>query len=130
MAASSKSPIPVEPAPLCPPASEQSEHAAVPHYDPVARVLWAGALVVKRFGQPARSQELILQALEEQGWPYAVDDPLPPKSRCNPKQRLHDTIQNLNRNQQHALIHFFGDGSGQRVGWEWRRRATPELHQR
>jgi hypothetical protein len=32
--------------------------------------------------------------------------------------RLHDTIKDLNRRQRRAFIHFVGDGTGKRVGWE------------
>ena len=31
------------------------------------------------------------------------------------------TIQNLNRHQLRPLIRFFGDGTGRRACWEWRR---------
>jgi hypothetical protein len=100
-----------------------------PTHDPSARELRVGALLVKRFRQPASSQELILLAFQEQGWPPAIDDPLSPKPGLSSKKHLHDTIQNLNRHQQHALIHFCGDGTGRRIRWAWRAEATPELHQ-
>ena len=60
---------------------------------------------------------MILAAFEEEGWPPRIDDPLPPKPDQDPKRRLHDTINSLNRNQQHLLIQFFGDGSGQGIRW-------------
>jgi hypothetical protein len=99
----------------------QAVQLKTPTYDRAARQLRVGARVVKRFRQPAVSQEWILLAFQEQGWPHSIDDPLPPQPGVSCKKHLHDTIQNLNRHQQHRLIHFSGDGTGRRVGWEWRR---------
>lgn len=86
----------------------------------VNRELCVGNQVIKRFRQPAESQELILLAFEEQGWEKEIDDPLPPVHDVDSKLRLRHTIDNLNRHQLVALIHFYGDGTGQRIGWEWR----------
>ncbi len=100
------------------PCRRQSVWPETPIYDYITRELRVGALVVKCFRQPAASQELILLAFQEQGWPPAVDDPLSPKPGLSCKKHLHDTFQNLNRHQQHALIHFSGDGTGRRIGWQ------------
>src|SRR5207244_2659213 len=86
----------------------------------VNRELCVGNRVIKRFRQPAESQELILLAFEEQGWQKEIDDPLPPHHEVDSKLRLRHTIDNLNRHQQVPLIHFYGDGTGKRIGWEWR----------
>jgi hypothetical protein len=75
---------------------------------------------VKRFRQPAPSQETILATFEEEGWPPHIDDPLPPQPGQLPKQRLHETITNLNRHQQNRLLHFLGDGTGRGVCWQLR----------
>src|SRR5262249_6229217 len=49
--------------------------SARPRWDAGARELtWQGGLV-KRFQNPARCQELILAAFEEEGWPVRIDDP-------------------------------------------------------
>ena len=48
-----------------------------------------------------------------------IDDPLSPKLDQDPKRRLHDTINSLNRNQKRPLVRFLGDGSGQCVRWEF-----------
>jgi hypothetical protein len=90
----------------------------VPRYDVDNRVLALGKHVVKCFRQPSSNQELILAAAEELCWPFWFDNPLPPLPGINPKQRLHDTIKNLNHNQRERWVHFKGDGSGMRVGWE------------
>ena len=74
--------------------------------------------IVKQFKVPSPSQEAILAAFEEEGWPVAIDDPLPPQPEQDPKHRLRQTIQSLNANQKNRLLHFRGDGSGQRILWE------------
>jgi hypothetical protein len=57
-------------------------------------------------------------AFEEEGWPYRIDDPLPPKGETHPTTRLHDTIKWLNRNREHPLLRFLGDGTGEGLCWE------------
>lgn len=89
-----------------------------PVWDPVRHELSLAGRVVKRFKQHSPNQEAILTAFEEEGWPGGVLDPLTPDPRQDPKQRLRDTIKNLNRHQIDEMIHFSGDGSGQRVLWE------------
>jgi hypothetical protein len=90
---------------------------AVPIWDARARVLRFDGRVVKHFKVPAGNQELVLCAFEEEGWPRTIDDPLPPAAGLDAKRRLHDTINRLNRNQKHRLIHFSGNGSGRAVCW-------------
>lgn len=95
-----------------------SPGAAVPSWHAPRRELWVGDVLVKRFRVPALSQERILAAFQEEGWPERIDDPLPPVANLEPKRRLHTAIHSLNRNQKHPLIHFCGDGSGTGVMWE------------
>ncbi len=90
----------------------------VPVWDKDRRALLLGPLVVKQFKVPAPNQEVILASFEEERWPLRVDDPLPPHAAIDPKRRLHDTINSLNRNQRNSLLHFSGDGSGEGVRWE------------
>jgi hypothetical protein len=92
----------------------------VPHYDADGRTFRWGAHTLKHFRQPATNQELILLTAEELNWPAWFDDPLPKRSRKSTKERLHDTIKDLNRRQRPHLFHFKGDGTGTRVGWEYR----------
>ena len=92
----------------------------VPHYDADGRTFRWGAHTLNHFRQPATNQELILLTAEELNWPAWFDDPLPKRSRKSTKERLHDTIKDLNRRQRPHLIHFKGDGTGTRVGWEYR----------
>jgi hypothetical protein len=91
-----------------------------PHYDGTCRRFTWGNHVLKCFRQPAGNQEVVLATAEEMKWLPWFDDPLPRTAGINPKQRLHDTINALNRNQQPNLVHFKGDGSGAKFGWEMR----------
>jgi hypothetical protein len=93
----------------------------VPTWDRDRQELRLGEDVVKCFKTPAPNQELILAAFEEEGWPVHIYDPLPPHPDQDPRRRLHDTINSLNRNQKKSLVRFMGDGSGQGVRWDLNR---------
>jgi hypothetical protein len=90
-----------------------------PQWDSDCRVLRVGEATVKEYKVPAANQELILATFEELRWPPTIDDPLPPREGLDPKRRLHDTINSLNRNQQRCLLKFRGKGDGQGVSWEF-----------
>ena len=89
-----------------------------PKWDQQRRELCIDKVTVKRFKWAAANQEAILNAFEEEGWPYRIDDPLPPHPEQDSKRRLSDTIKCLNRKQSNCLIRFRGDGSGEGVVWE------------
>ena len=89
-----------------------------PIWDRDRRKLSFGPHLVKHFKVPAPNQELILQSFEEESWPMRLDDPLPYHAAIDPKRRLHDTINSLNRNQRVPLLRFLGDGNGQAILWE------------
>ncbi len=89
-----------------------------PVWDAEHRELRVREQVVKRYKVPCPGQESILAAFQEEGWPPANDDPLPPHPEQDQRRRLRNTIQNLNANQRITLIRFGGDGSGERVLWE------------
>jgi len=91
----------------------------LPTYDQENRVFCWGRHVLKCFRQPSANQELILCAAEELSWAKWFDDPLPARHGKRAKPRLHDTIKDLNRRQMPHMIHFKGDGTGTRVGWEY-----------
>lgn len=97
--------------------------SAVPRWDPVRHELFLEGRIVKRFKQHSPNQEAVLTAFQEEDWPPAVLDPLAPLPNRDPKQRLRDTIKNLNRHQMEARIQFSGDGSGEQVLWEAVQRA-------
>jgi hypothetical protein len=91
-----------------------------PHFIADTRTLSYGGLIVKKFRVPAGNQMLILQVFEELRWCKWIDDPLPPHFDVDPKRRLHDAINRLNRHQQNGLLKFHGDGTGTRIGWSVR----------
>ena len=94
-----------------------------PTWDRDRQQLRVGKAIVKEYKVPASNQEAILAAFEEENWPPRIDDPLSPVPDQDPKRRLHDTINSLNRNQKQPLVRFLGDGSGQGVRWEFTRAA-------
>ena len=89
-----------------------------PNWDKDRRQLRLGGHTVKHYKVPAANQEIILAVFEEEGWPHRIDDPLPLTGSIEPKRRLHDTINSLNRNQRESLLRFSGDGNGEGVCWE------------
>jgi hypothetical protein len=91
---------------------------AVPVYDKDRRELWFKGRLVKRLRQPAGNQELILLAFQEQGWPDAIDDPLPGNADQDRQERLHNAIRRLNKHQHEATILFRRNGSGSRILWQ------------
>ena len=95
-----------------------------PYWDRDRQELRVGECVVKQFKVPAPNQEVVLAVFHEEGWPVRIDDPLPPRPELEPKRRLHDTINSLNRNQKTPLIRFLGDGTGQGVRWEFTEAAV------
>jgi hypothetical protein len=95
-----------------------NNNRSMPSWDCDRRVLCVLGCVVKLYKVPSASQEAILAAFEEEGWPSAIDDPLPPHPEQDSKRRLRNTIQSLNANQKNSLLRFRGDGSGQRILWE------------
>jgi hypothetical protein len=98
--------------------SSPREVEPTPKWDRDRQELRFGGQIVKQFKVPAANQETILAAFEEENWPPRIDDPLPPQPDQDPKRRLHDTINSLNRNQKQPLIRFLGDGSGRGIRWE------------
>ncbi|HEX3868966.1 MAG TPA: hypothetical protein VHV77_00885 [Pirellulales bacterium] len=90
----------------------------VPLWDRDRHELRLGTQLIKQFKLPSPNQETILSVFHEENWPARIDDPLPPSKRINTKQRLHDTIKSLNRNQRTRLLRFLGDGTGEGVRWE------------
>ena len=91
-----------------------------PVWDLSRRELRVEAVVIKRYRCPAPNQELVLEAFQEERWPVRMDDPLPRLPGRDRKQRLHDTINHLNRNQVHRSLHFYGDGTGSGICWTLR----------
>jgi hypothetical protein len=110
----------VPPAAATPVAATPVAAMSVPRWDVDDRTLYVGDRVVKEYRVRSPNQEAVLSAFEEEGWPHYVDDPLSPAAEQSPKQRLRDTIKCLNTNQKNRLLRFRGDGTGERVRWEFR----------
>jgi hypothetical protein len=91
--------------------------AQMPHWDRDRQELRVGGTVVRRFKIPAIAQETILAAFEESHWSARIDDPLPPDGE--PRWRLQQAIEGLNRHQRPALVRFLGDGAGRGIVWEF-----------
>ena len=92
--------------------------AIIPHWDSATRELRLGRRVVKQYRVPSSTQEVILEAFQEEGWPPHLDNPLPSILDGYPPDRLRDAIRNLNSSQKNRLIRFRGDGNGQGILWE------------
>jgi hypothetical protein len=92
------------------------------------RELRAGQTLLKKFRSQARTQEVVLAAFEEEGWPRRIDDPIAPRPFVECKHRLRSTIQSLNRFHEEPLLRFRADGSGEGIVWEWELQLTRELH--
>jgi hypothetical protein len=91
----------------------------VPFYDRDQRELWARGQQVKRFRQLAPDQERILLSFQDLGWPRHIDNPLPELPGKYRQERLGGAIFRLNHRQQHALIWFESDGTGQGIIWKF-----------
>lgn len=89
-----------------------------PLWDADRRELRHGGLVVKRFRQPAKNQEAVLAAFQEDGWPARIDNPLAGTDETEGVKRLHDAVRKLNQQPQ-RLLRFSSDGRGEGVLWEW-----------
>lgn len=103
---------------------QREQDVVLPKWDADSRMVTFDGVIVKQFKLPSPNQVAILSAFEEEGWPARIDDPLPPRSDVDPKQRLHDTIRSINRNQRHKLLFFRGDGTGNGVMWMPRNGAS------
>jgi hypothetical protein len=97
-----------------------AQPVAVPHWDGERRQLWYRNRLVKLYRTPAGSQETILAAFEEEGWPPRIDDPLSRGTGHDPQERLHEAVKGLNRGQVQRLLEFRRDGTGEGVMWATR----------
>jgi hypothetical protein len=88
----------------------------VPVWDSERRELRLGSVLIKRFRQPAKNQETVLTAFQEDGWPAHLDNPLAGNEDIDARDRLHDTVRKLNH-QTNRLLLFSSDGNGEGVVW-------------
>jgi hypothetical protein len=99
-----------------PPTGNGHAHAT-PRWDAGRRQLWYGERLVKVLRNPARNQETILAAFDEDGWPPRIDDPLPVVPNIHPHERLHEAVRGLNTGRVSGLVEFRRDGTGAGVVW-------------
>lgn len=115
-----------------------------PKYDAERRALMLDGVVLLSFRQPAKNQQALLVAFQEEGWPEYLYDPLP-GSRVNAVKRLQDAVFALNGTlETEALrraelsagdcaaytVEFHTDKSGERPRWQWTRITTPDAARR
>jgi len=89
-----------------------------PVWDAERRELWFGGVLVKKFHNPAPCQEAILIEFQKEGWRSRIDNPLSRLPDKNPKTRLHNAVNALNRWHLAKMIRFRNDGHGTGVIWE------------
>jgi hypothetical protein len=90
---------------------------AVPVWDGARRELRLGKTMLKCFRRPAKNQENILAAFQEEGWTAHIDDPLTNGDNVEAVERLHNAIKRLNQ-QKVRKIRFLSDGLGRGILWE------------
>ena len=89
----------------------------VPIWSAELRELRLGLARVKRFRQPAKNQDLILAAFQDENWAVHSDDPVPGGDNQDAQDRLHDAVRRLNQ-QKEPLIRFMPAGLGKGITWE------------
>jgi hypothetical protein len=89
----------------------------LPRWDADLGELHFGGRVVKRLRIPAPNVRRILGAFQEHGWRRRINDPLEPTPGVEPKQRLHNALNALNRALAGSGLRFGGDGTGTGIIW-------------
>ena len=64
-------------------------------------------------------QRTVVDAFDQRGWPKRLQDPLPraDDDGVNVKERLRNTVKNLNRQLKGSGLRFYVTGAGRLVGW-------------
>jgi hypothetical protein len=89
-----------------------SSEVTVPRWDSESMILFLGKQIARRVSMKAKNVLAVLNAFQEDGWPFKIDDPLP--GGRNP-ERLRDTLKQLNKDLKH--LRFSADGSGEGIVW-------------
>jgi hypothetical protein len=118
-----RGPCPVSASRLCGPPlglSQEASAAALPVWDTSAGELRYLDQLVKGFRKAISNQRAVLDAFQRLGWPEELEDPLPPPEGgvIHARERLQDTVKNLNRGHHRRLLRFYGTGRGRVVGWK------------
>jgi hypothetical protein len=98
------------------PAEVDGNRNLLPTYDPVARELLLGDVVMRRYGK-FNYHEVILEAFQKAGWNPRI--PIPPSFHSNP-DRLRATIDQLNTPQKHRRMLIRFRLHEKYIVWEWR----------
>lgn len=98
--------IPCSPPPTTP-------HLLVPSWDREHFQLRLGEQVIRTVRPVAKNCILVLDAFQEEDWPFCIDDPLP---GIDPLRR-HEVIRTLNAGL--TRIRFFADGTNERIAWQF-----------
>jgi hypothetical protein len=91
-----------------------------PHWDDDRRILYWCGRPVKRYRYEAPNQEFVLKLFESCCWVHRLEIALPEDGGGNYKERLHDTIKQLNRSLR-PVLRFRQAGAW--VSWEPERQA-------
>jgi hypothetical protein len=84
------------------------------HWDEETRTLYLKDQPIKRYNRNLAPNQIdIIEAFERAGWPPAVDDPF------GDARKLNQTLADLNKALTGSTIRFHGDGTGERVIWEF-----------
>lgn len=102
-------------------AEGKSREVVKPFWNADRRELHFRGHLCKRFRQKAPNQICVLEEFELAGWPSRLDDPLPPKRDADHRQRLADTVHDLNN----ELLKFELDGTGKGILWTPREDRMP-----
>ena len=96
---------------------QKSTPIVLPMWNPDARELTMGGVLVKRFRTSATTQIPILEAFQRHGWKGSIANPFTrQRGERDPDERLHDGVFKLNRHQTNSILHFERNGAG-RVMW-------------
>ena len=95
----------------------------MPRYDREQCELWLGDELIHRFAPQAVNEIAVVTALEDQGWPDWIDDPLGNLADPGFAKRLHDTTSALNRMQEIQRIRFSSTAVDRKIRWELIERA-------
>jgi hypothetical protein len=91
----------------------------VPKWD--GRWLWLGDEMVLEIVREAENQGPVVDAFEKAGWPDRIANPFPDDGLQCPKERLRQTLKDLNRKQKPVRVHFLVDRGGKWARWRLER---------
>jgi hypothetical protein len=106
---------------------DEDKARELPDWDKRSHTLYWRGKVVKHYKGHAVNQEAVLNAFKKHKWASCVAVALPADAGVSAKERLHNTIKNLNRSVRPSLC-FRQEGSGTRVRWA-ALTATPTVPQ-